>query len=244
MVDDRLLIDLGDRIKSSERLVVFSGAGLSAQSGIPTFRGGCDHPLWSEYDPMKLASPEGFASDPDLVIKWYNWRRQQLAEAAPNAAHHALASLMNATLVTQNVDDLQERTGTHEDHVLHLHGSIAHDRCHDQCGWSERVDLAEPPGMRQCPACGAAARPGVVWFGESLPHETWEQAAHACAHADCMLVIGTSGVVQPAASLVELAGSAGAFVVNINPEPTPLDDLADASVHGGAAEVIPQFFAS
>lgn len=230
---------IAERIAGSDRLVAFSGAGLSAQSGVPTFRGGSDHPLWSRYDPQQLASPEGFHADPSLVIGWYDWRRSQLAVAEPNAAHHALARRDECVLVTQNVDDLQERAGTPPDDVLHLHGSIAHDRCHQQCGWQEPIDLADPPGERTCPDCGAPVRPAVVWFGESLPEGTWRDAAEACATADCMLVIGTSGVVQPAASLVELAADGGACIINVNPEPTPLDNLADAVVHGGAAETIP-----
>ena len=240
MAAEPSLADLAQRIESSDRLVVFSGAGLSAQSGIPTFRGGCEHPLWAEYDPHQLASTEGFARDPKLVIDWYCWRRGELARAEPNAAHHALARCQRATLVTQNVDDLQERAGTPEESVLHLHGSIAHDRCHARCGWYERIDLENPPGERACPNCGAAGRPAVVWFGEPLPEETWQSAAEACSSADCIVVVGTSGVVQPAASLVEVAAASGAFVLNVNPEPTALDGLADVSVHGGAVEVLPR----
>ncbi len=237
---DALEASIAQRISEAQRPVVFSGAGLSAESGVPTFRGGSEHALWSQYDPHQLASVEGFEHQPDVVLAWYEWRRGILADAQPNAAHHALARFKDALLVTQNVDDLLEQAGASADRVLHLHGSIVHDRCHGGCGWSERVDLNEPTASRDCPSCGEPVRPAVVWFGEPLPEVVWEQALAACSEADLLLVIGTSGVVQPAAMLVELASQAGAFVVNLNPEPTQLDSIADVSVHRPAAEVLPE----
>ena len=232
-------VDIAQRISTAARPVVFSGAGLSAESGVPTFRGGSEHALWSQYDPQQLASIEGFMGDPELVLAWYEWRRGMLAEAQPNAAHRALARFEDALLVTQNVDDLLEQAGAAQERVLHLHGSIVHDRCHAGCGWLERIDLADPTRSRPCPACGAPVRPGVVWFGEALPESVWERALEACTASDLLLVIGTSGAVQPAAMLVEVAARAGAFIVNLNPEPTPLDAIADVSVHAPAAEVLP-----
>jgi NAD-dependent deacetylase len=233
---DRALIT---RLAEARAPVVFSGAGLSAESGIPTFRGRTDHALWSRYDPGQLASIEGFERSPDLVLAWYAWRRGLVMDARPNRAHEALARWRNAVLITQNVDDLQERAGADPGRVHHLHGSIMHDRCHAACGWSSRVEPASPEGATPCPDCGARTRPGVVWFGEALPEETWALASRACAQADLMLVVGTSGMVQPAASLVELAASAGAYVINVNPEVTPLDSISDTSLHAAATEVLP-----
>ena len=231
--------ELTRRFADARCPVVFSGAGLSAESGVPTFRGRTDHALWSRYDPQQLASVEGFAGSPDVVLAWYAWRRRLVMDARPNAAHEALARWRGATLVTQNVDDLQERAGTEPDRVLHLHGSIMQDRCHAACGWSNPVDPTSPHVGGSCPNCGARARPGVVWFGEALPQETWALATQACSGADLLLVVGTSGVVQPAASLVELAASAGAYVVNVNPERTPLDAISDTCLHAAATEVLP-----
>lgn len=239
MVADAHDASIPRRIGDALRPVVFSGAGLSAESGVPTFRGGSEHALWSKYDPHQLASVEGFAHDPDVVLAWYDWRRGILAEAEPNDGHRALARFERALLVTQNVDDLLEQAGASEERVLHLHGSIVHDRCHAECGWGERIDLGEPAQRRSCPRCGAPVRPAVVWFGEALPEAIWAQALEACAEADLMLVIGTSGAVQPAAMLVEVAARAGAFIVNLNPEATPLDSIADVSVHAPAAEILP-----
>ena len=229
------------RILSAESPVVFSGAGLSAASGIPTFRGRTDHALWSRYDPLQLASLDGFRRDPDLVKAWYAWRRGLVAAARPNAAHRAIAGLDRAILITQNVDDLQERAGVAPERVLHLHGSIMHDRCHAGCGWFERaVEEPGPDGDPRCPECGGVIRPAVVWFGEGLPRETWDRALSACAAADLLLVVGTSGSVQPAATLVEIASEAGAFVLNVNPEPTPIDSFSDATLNEPATEILPR----
>ncbi len=232
--------ELIERLAAARRPVVFSGAGLSAESGIPTFRGRVDHALWSRHDPQQLASIEGFARAPELVLEWYDWRRRLVVEATPNSAHVALARWRQATLITQNVDDLQERAGADPDRILHLHGSIMEDRCHATCGWSMPANSESPRGWEPCPECGARTRPGVVWFGEGLPEETWALATRACSNADLILVVGTSGVVQPAASLVELAAASGAYVVNVNPEATPLDSMADTCLHSAAGEVLPE----
>ena len=188
---------------------------------------------------MRLASLDGFERDPGLVLDWYDWRRGLVREAEPNAAHRALARWSRATLVTQNVDDLQERAGADPGRILHLHGSIMHDRCHHDCGWSAAAP-PEPDGARApCPCCRGPRRPAVVWFGEPLPREPWDRATAACGAADLLLVVGTSGVVHPAAGLVELAVRAGAFVINVNPEPTVLDALSDVTLRSSATEVLP-----
>jgi NAD-dependent deacetylase len=227
-------------VASSRRPVVFTGAGVSADSGVPTFRGASDHALWSKYDPTQLASPQGFAADPKLVYDWYTWRRSKLAAAEPNAAHVAIGKLQRergAVLITQNVDDLHERVAP-PDAVIHkLHGKIADDSC-SRCAHRERVDFSNPPPLRRCPKCASLLRPAVVWFGESLDQGTWTAAQDATRWADLLLVVGTSGRVYPAASLVELAACRCPVVV-VNPEPTPFDGAAAVTLHGRAAAVVP-----
>lgn len=226
-----------DILSRAARIVSFSGAGLSAESGVPTFRDAGEG-LWARYDPMVLASPEGFAADPATVIDWYGWRRRRIAEARPNAAHEALARRADVVHVTQNVDDLLHRAGARR--VVQLHGTIARDRCHATCGYAEDVDLAGPPGLRACPACGGRLRPDVVWFGETLPARAWDAARAACAECDALLVVGTSAVVYPAAGLIALARSAGAAVVVVNTEPTAASGLADVELLGKAGEIVPR----
>jgi NAD-dependent deacetylase len=186
---------------------------------------------------MKLASPEGFRADPDLVIEWYNWRRRLVAAAAPNAAHRALAGPREIVNVTQNVDDLLDRAGARN--IIRLHGTLTHDRCHRRCGHRAVVDLADPPPRRACPQCGAPLRPDVVWFGESLPAEAWVKAEEVCADCDLMLVVGTSAVVSPAAGLIGVAKSAGARIVVINTERGVASGLADVECIGPAGDLLP-----
>ena len=227
-------------VATSKRPVVFTGAGVSADSGVPTFRGANDHALWSRFDPTQLASPSGFASDPKLVYDWYTWRRSKLAAVNPNPAHVAIAKLQErgAVLITQNVDDLHERIAPPGAVIHKLHGTIVEDKC-SRCAYRERVDFANPPPLRRCPKCDSLLRPAVVWFGESLDRQIWTSAQDATRHADLLLVVGTSGQVYPAASLVDLAACRFPVVV-VNPEPTPFDADAAASIHAGAAEAVPQ----
>lgn len=227
-------------LSASRRVVTFSGAGLSAESGVPTFRDAGSRGLWSRYEPMKLASPEGFAADPETVIAWYNWRRTVLAGVEPNAAHRALAARTDMLHITQNVDDLLERAGAPADNVVHLHGSMTIDRCHRACGFVERVELASPPPRRLCPMCAAPMRPAVVWFGESLPPEAWTRAAEASGSCDAMIVIGTSAAVYPAAGLIGVARQAGASIIVINAERTDASRLADVEIIGLAGEIVPR----
>lgn len=231
-----------DALRNARRIVCFSGAGLSAESGISTFRDTETHALWSRFDPMMLASPQGFADNPVRVIDWYNWRRNTLANASPNPGHYALASRPNIIQVTQNVDDLLERAGVSPTRLYHLHGTITEDRCHAQCGYHERVDLASPPGLRDCPRCGAPMRPSVVWFGESLPDDVWNSARGHCENADCLLVVGTSAAVYPAASLIELAKRRGATVIVVNTQASGASDLADHELIGPGGVILPQLF--
>ncbi|MEM7227425.1 MAG: NAD-dependent deacylase [Planctomycetota bacterium] len=223
-------------LTNATRITSFSGAGLSAESGIATFRDTPDS-HWSRYDPTRLASPEGFADDPDLVLNWYGDRRRDIAAASPNDAHRALANCPAVTHVTQNVDDLLERAGASD--VIHLHGTIGADRCHAECGFRETIDMADPPHRRPCPTCGAPMRPAVVWFGEMLPADAWEAALSTIEHCDVLLVIGTSAVVYPAAGLIDVARQGGARVVVVNPEASGATGDADIEIRATAGEAVP-----
>lgn len=225
-------------LAGAQRIVSFSGAGLSAESGVPTFRDAATRGHWRTHDPMRLASPEGFAADPDLVLGWYAARRIDIARAQPNAAHRALATRREIIHVTQNVDDLLERAGA--ENVIHLHGLISEDRCHRACGFREGIDLATPPARRDCPMCQAPVRPNVVWFGEVLPAEAWQAAEEAITSCAVLLVIGTSAVVYPAAGLISVARSAGASVIIINTAASDASELADVELLGRAGSLVPE----
>jgi len=245
---DKSLQDAAAKIRAANRPVSFSGAGLSAESGIATFRDGSDNALWSKFDPTQLASQEGFAADPAMVTDWYNWRRKTLAEAQPNEAHKVLGRQKGWVHITQNVDNLLEAGGADPDDVLHLHGSLLEDHCNANCGYTEKVDLAGAPALRACSVCGedkipgSYMRPSVVWFGEALPEAVLERAAEAAAQADLLLVVGTSAQVYPAAGLIDVARRGGACVVVVNVE--GLGGLAegDVEVVGRAGEVLPLVF--
>jgi NAD-dependent deacetylase len=230
-----------ERLAVASAVAVLTGAGISAESGIPTFRGAGG--LWKNFRAEDLATPEAFAADPKLVWEWYNWRRGLIAAAEPNAGHRALADLArrnNLTLITQNVDGLHGRAGSVD--ALKLHGDIWTLRC-TACG-HERLDLRTPlPELPPRCSCGALERPGVVWFGEGLPGDIWDQAQQAAREADVFLVIGTSAVVYPAAGLVQLAKTCGAAVVEINVEATPVSHLVDISWRAPAAQALPQLLA-
>ncbi len=228
-----------DWISRAHSIAVLTGAGISAESGIPTFRdaGG----LWKNFRAEDLATPQAFARDPKFVWEWYDWRRSLIAQAEPNPGHRALAELEKRaphfTLITQNVDGLHDRAGS--THILKVHGDIWTLRC-TLCG-CERRDLR--PSLPELPPlckCGAIERPGVVWFGENLPPDVWTQAEQAAEAADVFLVIGTSALVYPAAGLVHLAKSSGAKVIEINPAETPVSNMVDYSWRAPAAEAVPQ----
>jgi NAD-dependent deacetylase len=225
-----------------ESVAVLTGAGISAESGVPTFRG--QGGLWRDFRPEELATPEAFRRDPALVWAWYNWRRELIGGCGANAAHQTLAAMEDAlprfTLITQNVDGLHRAAGSRN--VLELHGNIWRLRC-TACGDAmedHRVPLPEIPP--RCPQCDGLLRPDVVWFGESLPAQVLEEAWAAAAGCGTMLVIGTSAVVEPAASLPMVALRNGARVIEVNPGETPLSRHAHQVLRGPAAQVLPPWW--
>jgi NAD-dependent deacetylase len=224
-------------------VVVLTGAGISAESGVPTFRG--EGGLWRHYRAEELATPHAFRRDPSLVWEWYDWRRQLIGDCRPNAAHRTLVEMEryfdDFVLVTQNVDGLHTLAGSRN--VVELHGDIWRMRCTRGCraDWDDRTSpLPELPA--RCPSCGALARPDVVWFGETLPPDALDAAWAAAQRCQLMLVIGTSAVVQPAASLPVLALQNGAYVFEINPQPTPVSDLVADVIREPAAEALPRWW--
>lgn len=237
---DSRLQEAREILAASGRVAAFSGAGLSADSGLPTFRDAETDALWSRFDPIELASVEGYRANPQRVIDWYNWRRGRYATVRPNAAHLALATQPRMIQITQNVDNLLEQAGVEPARIYHLHGSILQDRCHNSaCGHSEAVDPEKPMPLRDCPLCGDRMRPAVVWFGENLPEATWIRAQELCMALDCLLVIGTSATVYPAAGLITLARRHGSRVIVVDPNPGAAGDLADVYLSGFASEIMP-----
>jgi len=232
------LDEVRERLKTSASVVVMTGAGVGAESGVPTFRG--HGGLWKSFRAEELATPEAFARDPALVWEWYDWRRSKIASVEPNPAHYAIAEMEKAhaafTLITQNVDGLHARAGSAN--VIELHGSIWRVRCLE-CGRAV-VNTDVPIAILPRCECGGVLRPGVVWFGEPLSEEVISAALDACDGAEFMLVAGTSGVVQPAASLAGRARSAGAFVIEVNTETTPLSSGMDAVLEGRAGDILPR----
>ena len=233
-------------LRDASSIAVLTGAGVSAESGVPTFRGGSlNGPgLWKQYRAEELATPAAFESDPKLVWEWYDWRRGLIAEARPNPGHYALAKAEartpNFTLITQNVDGLHEFAGSRN--VLRLPGSIWILRC-VECR-REREDRRTPlPEIPPRCECGGMLRPAVVWFGEALPAKIWQDAQVAARSADLFLLIGTSAVVYPAAGLATMAKSAGARVVEINIAETGFSDSIDEFLQGPSGELLPQLMA-
>lgn len=229
---------LAEAVRGASSIAVLTGAGISAESGVPTFRD-AQTGLWQSYRPEDLATPEAFDRDPELVWRWYAWRRELISGVEPNEGHRALAELERLvprfTLATQNVDGLHRRAGSRN--VLELHGDISRTICsRERVAVDPQGLVGEPP---VCPGCGAYLRPDVVWFGEALPVEAFETAQEEARESYLFLSVGTSSLVQPAASLPQAALSVGATVVEVNPEPTPLTSQADYALRGPAGDVLP-----
>jgi len=228
------------RIREASWVTAFTGAGVSAESGVPTFRG--TGGIWEKFRPEELASMDAFLRNPDLVWQWYAHRREVMAQVQPNPGHTALVRLERLfpgfALITQNIDNLHRRAGSAT--VYELHGNIERNFC-SRCGELYRPEEGEVAGtVPRCHSCGGPVRPDVVWFGELLPEEEWNRSVAAARSADLFLSIGTSAVVYPAASLPMIARRAGAYLVEINPEPTPLTEIADELLAGRAGEILPQ----
>jgi NAD-dependent deacetylase len=233
------IVQAAQRLDVARRVCVLTGAGISAESGIPTFRDALTG-LWSQFRAEELATPEAFERDPHLVWEWYEWRRELVRKAEPNAGHRALAALahrvLDLTLVTQNVDSLHQRAGS--ERVLEYHGNILRDRCTVEGVVVQRSESATT-GLPRCPACGALLRPDVVWFGEAIPREPMLEAAIAADTCDVFLSVGTSSLVYPAAGLAETALRRGATVIEVNPNPTDLSDAVHFVLNGPAGRILP-----
>lgn len=242
--------ELVEASRAAYAVTVLTGAGMSAESGLETFRDP-QVGLWERFRPEDLASPEAWAADPALVWAWYLWRFERAASAEPNAGHHAIARWSNRAgvevrVVTQNVDDLHERAGAPS--VVHVHGRVGAFRCADCASpYGERVEVPSEPAERidppVCRDCGGLIRPGVVWFGEAMPAGAWESAELAVSAADLVLVVGTSALVHPAAGLPALARACGATVAEINPVPTPISDQVHLVWRERAARALPALVA-
>jgi NAD-dependent protein deacetylase/lipoamidase len=229
------------RLSTARAVTVLTGAGISADSGVPTFRGADG--LWRNFRAEDLATPEAFARDPRLVWEWYNWRRELIATKSPNPAHYALADLERRTerfwLITQNVDGLHRAAGSQK--LSEIHGNIWRVRC-TRCGRMDENREVPITILPSCADCGGLLRPHIVWFGESLATEDLDRSYEALGRCELLLIIGTSGIVYPAASFAPVAKTAGAFVVEINLDPTPHTELVDVSFQGRAKDVVPELF--
>lgn len=230
---------LADALRRSQHALILTGSGISAESGIPTFRDPQEG-LWAKFRPEELATPEAFARDPALVWQWYQWRRELIARARPNPGHLAIAALERLmpqlTLVTQNVDGLHQQAGSMR--VIEFHGNISRNRCSvENC--LVNVDTAGTTKPPRCPNCDAPVRPDVIWFGEAIPNHLTMAARLAAADCDLCLSVGTSAIVQPAAGLIDLARQSGALLVEINPERTSISTHADFMLQGTAGQLLP-----
>ncbi len=250
MTLDNLVQRATDLIRGSQHLTVLTGAGVSAESGIPTFRDALTG-LWAQYDPTKLATLDAFEQNPKLVWDFYEFRRELMRPAQPNPAHRALAALEQRfpqmQMITQNVDDLHERAGSKN--VIRLHGNINRDKCLANCQGDPTVIsrakiVWDASGLARCPHCGQPVRPDVVWFGEMLPLAPLDAARIAVTCTDVMLVVGTSGVVQPAADLPFTAKENGAAIIEFNPFESAITSIADLWLAAPSGETLPRVVAA
>jgi NAD-dependent deacetylase len=243
MQNDNSVLQLAQRLKAASRVTALTGAGISAASGVPTFRG--EEGLWKSYSPQELATPQAFRRDPRLVWEWYNWRRELISKCRPNPAHHVIAKWSKQysgfVLITQNVDGLHEKAGT--ENIIRFHGSIWEVMCWNSCQSSPDrwIDTTVPMPQipPSCPYCGGLIRPGVVWFGEGIDPGVLEESAKAL-HCEVFITIGTSSQVYPAAALADQARVNGAFTAEINMEATPASESVHLSIQGPAETILPE----
>ena len=250
-IPESTIAEVARALWQSRHLLVLSGAGISKESGIPTFRD-AQEGLWARFDPMELATPQAFRSHPKRVWDWYEYRRALIANARPNAGHRAIAELEalvdEVVVITQNIDGLHQEAGSHD--VIPIHGDIRKNKCSANCrGNPTYVDVSAlewdtDAGPPRCPHCGAYVRPDVVWFGENLPSALLDRAERLCRTADVMLVVGTSGVVQPVASFPFIAARSGAVIVEVNPDTTPITPIARWHLAGPSGELLPRVVAA
>jgi len=237
---DEVVGRAAEALRRARHVCVLTGAGISAESGIPTFRDALTG-LWAKFSPEELATPEAFERDPETVWSWYEWRRQLIREAQPNAGHLALAEFARRvpgfTLVTQNVDGLHQRAGSRD--VLEYHGNILRDRCTVEQIVAQRSEDTRRAGLPRCAACGGLLRPDVVWFGEAIPAGPMTLAAAAAEECDVFLSVGTSSLVYPAAGLAEVALRRRATVIEINPNETDLSPHAHLVLRGPSGQILP-----
>lgn len=238
MTSDSAFQEIRSRLARAKSVTVLTGAGISADSGVPTFRDADG--LWRNFRPEDLATPEAFQRDPRLVWEWYDWRRGLLATKSPNAAHHSLVELERRVagfwLITQNVDGLHRAAGSAK--LSEIHGNIWRVRC-TRCSLVDDNREVPIPILPSCHACGGLLRPHIVWFGESLAEEDLRRSYSALEVCEVLLIIGTSGIVYPVASFAPVAKSAGAFVAELNLDPTPQSEIVDISVNGRAKDLVP-----
>ena len=231
-------VRLVNALRNARHVCVLTGAGVSAESGVPTFREAQDG-LWERYRAEDLATPEAFLADPALIWRWYRWRRDLVSDVDPNRGHYALARLADLvprlTLVTQNVDDLHQRAGSPD--VIEFHGNIFEDRCFADGSLQTGDGALDVP---ICPHCGGHLRPGVIWFGEAIPERALDESCAAAADCDVFLSVGTSSLVYPAAGLADLAKGSGAMVAEINPKPTMSAANYDFAIAGNSGTVLPK----
>lgn len=243
--------DCANYLLAAKQIVVLTGAGVSKESGIPTFRDALGG-LWTRYDPTELATPQAFRENPKLVWDFYEYRRELMRPAEPNPGHYALAALQKRfptlRIITQNVDDLHERAGSTD--VIRLHGNIARNKCSANCqGNPTLVDVNQitwdkTSGPPPCPHCGKPVRPDVVWFGEMLPSDQLERAAELLQIADVMLVVGTSGMVSPSAEMPGIVKDNGGVVIEVNPDTSMISRIATLKLEGPSGVMLPQVVAA
>lgn len=247
---DNLIQQAAEAIHNAQKIAVLTGAGVSKESGVPTFRDALEG-LWAKYNPEELATPFAFKKNPKLVWDWYQFRRELVGKAKPNPGHFALAEIQkrypHTVIITQNVDDLHEQAGNHD--VIHLHGNIAENKCFDHCqGDPTIIDLKslewdEEAGPPACPHCGAHVRPNVVWYHEMLPEAAINRAYAISTACDVMIVVGTSGLVTPAATLPQIAKNSTdipAQIIEVNPDYSMITRFADIKLEAPSGEILPQ----